>query len=656
MQKKTNKLRNFLILFVLLQVLLVTILHFLLRESAILAAIILAVEILVLMYLFSTFQDLYEEQAKGLKSVLGKTANDAYLYGGLGMIIYDEEYVITWMSELFQERKIDRVGKKVLNWIPEADDLISHRSDSTTVQLDDRVYEIHRSENTPVIFFKDITALSTTTTKYEEEKIVIGMASFDNYEESTQFADETEIANINTAVRSPLMKYCEDHRILVKRLNNYRYLLVLNEKTFSDIASDHFSVLNKVRKSAQKVEAPITLSMAFARGTSDYEEMDELVSKLMDLAQTRGGDQVAVQVYGDEVKYFGGSSEAAEKRSRVRVRVMSHTLRDLIMKSSNVIICGHKTADFDCIGSAICLSRMVSSLHKQVMIIARSGGIEEKLKAAMDENNEELKQEVNFVTENEAIAGLQNNTLVIMTDHHSKKQSNGSRLLEDAKRVVVIDHHRRSSDMGVQPCMIYIEAGASSTCELLTEMIPYVSDRVDISELDATMMLTGMIVDTNRYRVRTGARTYEAASALKQMGANQQMSSNWLKDSFEEFTLKNTIMSTSENYPHGIVIASITDKVITRTMMSQAADSLLSIQNVQAAFVIAQTSTDETAISARSAGKINVQVIMESMKGGGHMTAAAVQRQHTPVSVLKNELLGAIDTYFEEEVPDESDS
>jgi cyclic-di-AMP phosphodiesterase len=377
---------------------------------------------------------------------------------------------------------------------------------------------------------------------------------------------------------------------------------------------------------------------------------------LMDLAQTRGGDQVAVQAVGKDVKFYGGSSEANERRSRVRVRVMSHALRDVILKSSNVIICGHKIADFDCIGSALGLSRMVTALGKPVSIIAKTGGIEEKLSGALKMNMDELKEEFNFITDSEAMNQLQDKTLVIMTDHHTIKQSNGAKVLEQAKKIVVIDHHRRATEMGVKPMLVYIEAGASSACELVTEMIPYISNKTDISDTVASLMLTGMVVDTQRWRVRTGARTYEAAATLKEMGADVSKSNAWLKDTFDEFAIKTEVATSAERYDHGVVIASVENKVLSRSLISQVADSLLDLQGVRAAFVISNSSENETGISARSDGTINVQMIMESMGGGGHMTAAAIQKTKVKVVDMKKDLLDAIDQYFMEESDDESNS
>ncbi len=658
MHRKISEMRRIAVILLIIQAALLVALWFWINLGAMIGGVVLIIEAIIIFVMLDRFESLSDEQSTGVRDILGSAAADAYIIGGVGMVIYDDDYVVTWMSDLFRLRNIDKVGNRLLTWLPEAEDLINGTSDRVEVTLDDHIYEITRKEDAPVIYFRDVTELTKTTEKYKDEHLVLGLASFDNYDESTQYEDDTEAASISANVRSPLMEYCADHGILAKRLGTSRYQLILNEKIFAQLAADHFSILGKVRKASQKMDVSITLSLAFARGDVTLEEMDEMVSNLMDLAQTRGGDQVAVQEAGGDVQYFGGSTEAAEKRSRVRVRVMSHALRDLIMKSSNVIICCHKMADFDCVGSAICLSRMASALGRKVQIIAKTGGIEEKLNAAMEENSEALSKEVTFVTEGEALNKLTDNTLVIMTDHHNVKQSNGARVLEQAGKVVVIDHHRRSADMGVKPILVYIEAGASSTCELLTEMIPYVSNRTDISELDATFMLTGMIVDTQTFRVRTGARTYDAASSLKEMGADSGKAFGWLKDSFDEFALKAAVATGSEKYDHGVVIASVTRRQMSRSLMSQVADELLGVQGVQAAFVIADDNDDQTCISARSAGKINVQVIMENMGGGGHMTAAAMQRKKCDVEDVKNELLAKLHTYFaqQEEDSDESNS
>lgn len=656
MQQKMSKLKRVLLILMLIQVLLLVLFKLVLQWNIVLPAIFVAIEAILLLILTDRFETYSEEQAMGVRDMLQRSAKDAYLYGELGMVSYDEDHVVDWMSDLFEERGIHRVGTKVLVWLPEAEQLINGGTDTVTVHLDDRLYEITKKEDEPLLLFKDITNLNEYKLAYEEERSVVGMASLDNYEESTQYEDEAVVSAINVAVRTPLTEYCKEHGILVRRVNNYRYLLMLNEKIFSDLAADHFSILNTVRKAAQKQDVSITLSMAFALGSDNFQKLDEAVTKLMDLAQSRGGDQVAVQRIGEDVKYFGGSTEATEKRSRVRVRVMAQTLRELISRSSNVIICGHKEADFDCIGAAIGVARIVQALKKDVVIIGKTGGIESKLSHILEENKETIDNEITFVTDNEALNQLQEKTLVILVDHHNIKQSNGAKVLEEAKNIAIIDHHRRSTEMGFSPIFVYIEAGASSASELITELFPYISNQIELSELDATIMLTGMMIDTGRFRTRTGVRTYDAASALRRMGADPMKANEYLKDSYEEFAEQTQIMAMSEMYDHNAVIVPVKDMTISRATMSRAADSLLQIQNIDAVFVVASIGDGETAISARSNGKVNVQVIMEAMNGGGHMTAAAMQRSKTNVNDLVSELKQQIDAYFEEAENNESDT
>ena len=648
MRKSLSETRRILIIVTIVEALLLFFFRAGLDRMILPAVIILIIQVAAYFYLTERFESMMEEQAIGVRDALGVTAEKAFLFGEIGLLMYDDDYVITQMSELFEQRGLNHVGSKVLSWLPEVDPLISGQGDTATVQLDERMYEITRREDEPVLIFRDITEQHNAMLSYSEERPVIGIAVLDNYDEVTQYEDDASLSNINAAVRTPLTDYFRERGILLKRISNSRYYMVLNEKMFSDLVSDHFSILNTIRRSAAKQDLAISLSMAFARGTERLEELDEIAVKLIDLAQSRGGDQVVVQQAGGEVKYFGGSSEATEKRSRVRVRVMANTFRELISRSSNVIICGHRNMDFDCVGSAIGVARAATALNKQVCIIGKTGGIEEKLAKVLAENAEELNQEVRFVTESEAINQLQANTLTVMVDHHNIKQSNGSKLLESASKIAIIDHHRRSTEMGVKPVLVYIEAGASSACELITEMMPYISSRIEISELAANIMLAGMTIDTNRFHVRTGARTFEAAAALRKLGADPMQVDDYLKDTYDELTLKASCMSKAKRHDNAIITIPYKDGVLTRSLMSQVADQMLEIQGIDAVFVIADDTEGETAISARSNGKVNVQRIMEAIGGGGHMTAAAVQRKRCDIDDLERELLEKTEEYFRE--------
>lgn len=626
-----------------------------LKINVFIPLVITVIEGVLFYFVVEMFKSQLNKYNHSVKNYLGSSYRDVFLYGKIGIVIYDENFVVTFMSDLFSKDNIDRVGQKVLAWLPEVDELISGKSDSVRIMLDNSLYEVTRVDNETMLIFKDITREDYFENNYTNEQLVIGLINLDNYDESTDYEDEITVSAINSALKTPMIEYAKEHGVMLKRINNSRYLAVLNERIYQELVDDHFSILMKIRKEAQTLEVPISLSMSFARGSSNIQELDEMSVKLMDLAQSRGGDQVVSQKLNEDVKYFGGSNEAQEKRSRVRVRVMANTIRELIQKSSNVIICGHQEADFDCIGAAIGMSRFVECYHKQVCIIAKTGGVEEKLANCLEINKEQLKSRVSFVTENEALNQLRDTSLVIMVDHHSLNQSNGQLVLEKAKRIAIVDHHRRSANLQVKPMLVYIEPAASSSCELVSEFIPYISNRLDINETEATIMLAGMVVDTNNFRKKTGTRTYDAASILRKLGGNPVEVEGYLKDTYEQMKVKNMILANMNQLYPGIVISCCEAKNVTRSLLSQGADNILNIQQVRAAFVIAKTEDDLTCISARSDGTVNVQRIMEMMNGGGHLRAAAVQRKNTKVEVLKEELENTIKAYLLE-VEDESNT
>lgn len=655
MRFKLDKMKVQIVIAVAIQIALIIFFKLFLERGFFSASVVLVIEVVLLYYVLYYFTSSLEDYENNLSNSLGKGAKEAFLFGQSGVVIYDDNYMITWMSELFIERDMNRVGKKLLVWLPETEALLNKTQKEVRVSLDNRTYKIMRAENSPILLFKDISEEVRYKEAYEDEKIVIGMLNFDNYEESTQYEDENILANINNSIRTPVVDYAHKKGILLRRINNYRYLLVLNERIFADLVKDKFSILDTVKQASNQLEVNITLSMAFARGSSKLEELDDMVVNLMDLAQNRGGDQVAVQNGTQDVVYFGGSSEAVEKRSRVKVRIIAQALRDLILKSSNIIILCHKEADFDCIGAAIGMSEIVSAYNKPVCIVAKTGGIESKLKQALEESKEELEERVKLVSESEALNQLRDKTLVIMVDHHNYQQSNGQNIIEKASRIAIIDHHRRGANIQVHPSLIYIEPGASSTCELITEFIPYLTNKIDITDLEASIMLAGMIIDTNHFKVRTGARTYEAAGHLRSLGGDPIVVDEWIKDDFDEFELKSYMLSKAERYDENLYIVSVEDRIISRSMISQVADTLLSIKGVEAAFIIAKISNEEVGISARSNGKINVQVIMEALQGGGHMTAAGAQRKNEKIDDIKQELIHVLDKKFKEEQTDESD-
>ncbi len=583
-----------------------------------------------------------------IAKILGKDAQEALMFGELGLLTIDQEYVITWVSELLDTRKYDVIGQRIMNWLPETKALFNNEADSVVLTINEHMYEVLRKENGFTLYFRDITSLHITQEASHNKQIVLGLIHFDNYEETTQYEEEQRISLIDAKIRQAVYQWANDRGIFIKRLRNNRMLLVLTEMLFKQMLDEQFNILKVVRDASAELDVAISLSMAFARGSLEFLELEEMVNSALALAQSRGGDQVAIKSYGEDVVYMGGSLEAVEKRSKVRARVIAQTLKELIQEARHVLIVGHKEMDFDCFGSALVLSRIVDSYDVPVSIILE-GTLEEKLSKAFQTYRADIEPYHHFIRANEAEQILNEKTLVLMVDHHSSTQSNAAIIIEKAQKIVVIDHHRRQSDFSFNPLLVYMETAASSTSEMVSELILYQQRTVELSPEEANFVLSGIIIDTNRFRTRTGSRTFEASALIRQYGADPTVCDDFLKDEFKEFIIKTKLMQNIKRFESGIVVASMLDEtILTRAMISQVADYLLSVKDIEASFVISRIAEQTVGISARSNGNINVHVIMEKMNGGGHFTAAALQREQTDVETLYHELELVIEQWLVE--------
>lgn len=610
--------------------------------------IFLLIDFFLLYLLVYINRKTYSSRVTSVSDILGKDAEEAFLFGDVGLVTYNEENEITWMSELFETRKIEYVGEKLTTWLPELADVVKGEVSEVEILYRQRKYDITRFDNNRILFFKDITDFSTLKEVNENKQIVLGVIHLDNYDETTQYEEDQRVLYINSHIRQPVLDWARDNGIVLRRLRSNRFFLILNEEIYKKLVADHFSILGYIRKVSVDYDVAITLSMSFARKSSDLLELEELVNSGLELAQGRGGDQIVVKTKGEEDRFIGGGSEALEKRSKVRVRVMAQTIKDRVEKSKNVIIVGHKKADFDCIGSAIGVSRIIQSIKTDVSIVLEDNEIEEKLYGAIHKYYGVLRSKHRFVNIETALSMINKQTLVIMVDHHSLSQCMAPAIVKKAKQIMVIDHHRRHGDFEFKPILSYIEPSASSASELVTELFAYQTPAIDLSDEESTLMYTGILIDTNRFRNRSGSRTFEAVSILRMMGADPLEADSLLKDNYEDFEIKAQLMSRASINEYQMAITIYDEKPIQRSIMSQVADTLLNINGVSASFVVGKVDQNNLAISARSNGKVNVQRIMEKMGGGGHFSAAAMQVENTTKEALESQLNETIKQYVEE--------
>ena len=625
---------------------------YILEEKNYLAVAILAISIIVSVAIYYYFNIYHKSIASDIEIKLSGSMNDALKQSEVGILMYDENYEITYLSNLFKDKNIDHSGEKILVWLPELQDLLSGKVDKTIVIVNDDKYEVTKKDDDYVLFFNDISTEYDLKKAAEDNEYVFGLVNFDNFDELS--LNENDVSFVNTNIKVPVIEYFRKYGIVYKTLRNNCIQLVLNKKIYRKLLDDRFSILNKVRKESKAGGIDVTLSMSFAYGNNNLSELDEEASNLLEIAQTRGGDQVVVREIGKDASFFGGSSEARERASKVKVRVVANTIKNIISEASKVIIVGHKDADSDCMGAALSMSLIVRQLGKKAYIVARSGGIEPMIKGVVNKYDEQLSEHHNFISESEAISLLDDDTLVIMVDHHSKNVTSSPDLISEASKIVVIDHHRRSADLDFEALFMYIEAGASSATELIVELFPYFSRNMEVSKEEANIMYIGLLIDTNHFRNRSDSRTFDVAKMIKQLGANSKECEELIEEPYDLSKKRYDLIACAKKYHDNILITSKDDDYYPRSIASQAVDSMVEIREIAAAFVVCKLNKDEVAISARSDGSINVQLIMEKLGGGGHMTAAGLQKKGITVNELYNNLISGIDEYLESVKDDES--
>lgn len=570
----------------------------------------------------------------------------------IGLLKYTDDYSIASVSDMFISKKIDCVGEKLLAIFPEVEDMLDATSTKKRVVYNDYKFEVIKIPNSNVLIFKDITK----EYNYEKERIenayVLGFANFDNYDEANE--KEDLIAFVNSNIKVPVIEYLKKYNVVYRTIRSNRLQIILNYKQLELLMKDRFSILDRAREESKKAGFDITLSMAFAYGSNDLNQLDDEAGSLLDLAQTRGGDQAIVRQVDKDPIYFGGSSEAREQKSKVKARVMCNTIRQQFKSASNVLIVGHKDSDCDCVGAMFGIAAFAKEYNEKTYVVIQDKKLEKIAAEVLDRYNDSIENDFNLINEDEALSMNDNNSLIIMCDHHSLDQTNSEKLIKEAKRIIVVDHHRRKADLEYNAVLLYLEASASSTCELVSEFIEF-DKKIDIPEYLANMMYLGIIIDTNHFKARVNSRSFEAAARLKDIGADSTLCEELSQEPFDLVKTKTEIMKHGKEYDNGIIIAEIEDGEYTRTLASQACDALVETKGTKAAFVICKINDEDTIVSARSNGEVNVQVILEGMNGGGHMTAAGLQRKKESVKDIKKELIENIDKYFNEsEEKDES--
>ena len=399
-----------------------------------------------------------------------------------------------------------------------------------------------------------------------------------------------------------------------------------------------------------KQEIPFTISLGFGRGNSNYNKLSELSAAAIDVAQSRGGNQIVVNNFGGHMEFFGGEgSESKNRRNAVRNRVLAQSFYAHLQTFKTIFIVPHETADFDAIGAALGVYALARAAGKHAYIVCDEKQIEMKARLMLKDLFDRMDIEMSFISPSRASERVNDEVLVVAVDVNRPGITTAPKLLERAHNVAVIDHHRRAADAIDNPLFSHVDTNASSASELVMEMISNSPIKVAINSKVATYMLAGILLDTNGFTTRTSSATFKAAMNLKDLRADSVIANNYLKDEFEEFALKTKIMSNVESPYFGIYIATApSNQNVDKTTLAKVAQELVDVKGVKASFVVGNTTDRTTSISARSDGSINVQLIMEKMGGGGHHSSGAAQIPNSAITTVVEQLKKIIELYINE--------
>lgn len=597
--------------------------------------------------------------AANLSYRIKRGEQEAMIKMPLGIMLYDKDRQIQWINPYLQMylhgkdiigSSISSVDKELAKYVDDA--IKSNSNQNKIIKWGDRKFEMVVQDDLGVVYLLDITRYANIEEKYKQERLAIGLIFIDNYDELSQSMSDQNLTNMSSYVQNALSNYAGQFNSYLKRIDEDHFILLTHMHDLAKMEEDKFSILDKVRTESSRKNMPLTLSIGIAFGSESLNEIADQAQSNLDLALGRGGDQVVVKQSGHEAHFYGGKSNPMEKRTRVRARMVSQALVELFKGVDHVFVQGHRNPDLDAIGSAI-----------GIVKIARIHGVKASVVLDVDHVNYDVGRLIAkiqaagidkdvFISPKDALEEATDESLLVLTDHSKYSITYDPELYDRLKnRLIIIDHHRRGEEFPENPMLVYIEPYASSTCELVAEMIEYQPQGGEgvLTDLEASAMLAGITVDSKEFSLRTGTRTFDAASYLRSIGADTQVVSELLKENIDNYLQRSHLVSTIDMIePDMALLVGEENKLYDPIITAQAADTALSLEHVDASFALTRRSKDAVGISARSMGNVNVQVIMEKLGGGGHLSNAATQLKGITIEEAKVKLLGAVNDYLKE--------
>lgn len=576
------------------------------------------------------------------------------------LVVTDEKAKILWYNtpfiNLFNETNVlEGDLENLIGDIDIANILNSEGQRTIPVEVNKRFFNIYtnivenkseKGDGKSVLFYLvDNTAYQNLKDKYTDEFAIVAKVEVDNFDEAISSAPSEIRPLLIAEIDSTISQYFEEYDALVRKSDEDLYLVVMNFKSLRAIKEKRFDILDDLRDLNKGNSIPITLSIGVSSFGLNFKDAYIESDSSLDLALGRGGDQAVVKV-DDNYEFFGGKSKAMEKRNKVKARVIGEALKQLIDRSENVYIMGHKNPDMDAIGAAIgCLRATLNRNKEGFIVLEKSNPSIDNLIDRMKE--EEAETYKKLISRETALSNIKHSSLLIIVDNHKPSFTECPDLLEKTNQIVVIDHHRRGKEFVDNPVLQYVEPYASSTCELITEMLTYMSNDLNLTHFEADALMSGIVVDTKNFSFQTGVRTFEAASILKRAGANMLKVKALFQDDLDTMVYRAEVIHNTKMIHDNIAVSRF-DKESNNSVLvaAQAADALLDINGIDASFVLT-INDGKVHISGRSRGEVvSVQLILEKIGGGGHLNMAGAQLDTTDLDEAEKILINAIDEYL----------
>ena len=573
-------------------------------------------------------------------------------YLPVGIILYDEGDEIVYANAQAKDYFSNvLVGRSLKIISKDLSENVAKRIGKFILDIYDKKYDIIHYPKNKTIYLFEVTDREVTKEKFLNSTDAIGVLKLDNFSDATENLDFQDKANIQGLLLGAIDNWCSRHNIYFNNLRPEKTIIFLNRHQLQEMMDEKFEILNIISDISKNNDLRITISIGIACFEADAKSLGEAAEEALTLAEDRGGDQVVVNLKNQPLKFYGGKTNTAEKRSKITAKVNSRALEDFIDSAKDVYVMPHIATDVDAFGSAIGVLEMALAKKKSAKIVLDFENVDQTCSKVLDMLNQEYIKLLEYLIHPEdALTSVGQDSLLVIVDHHSTVQSIEPRLVEKTKHIVVIDHHRRLDNILSEVLINYVEPYASSSVELVTELIDLYDTNVTLDPFEATIMLAGMLIDTNNFSYRTGARTFEAAARLKRYGADPFKARLMLRESLDDIRTKSNLVNKARIISNHFAITSLSDDELTdRVQLAKTADELLEIDNIIGSFAIGNIGNNTIAVSARSLDRFNVSVVMEQLGGGGHLNNAAAQIKDTSITEVAEKIEEIIKEVYKEE-------